>query len=257
MTQEVAIRVKNVSKAFRLSVSKAKTLRSLFFDRLDGKKGYVNREVLKDVSFDIQKGDFFGILGKNGSGKSTLLKMIAKVYTPDAGSIEVNGELVSFIELGIGFNNGLTGRENIYLACALFGFDTKEVDAMYDDIVDFAELHEFMDQKLELYSSGMRVRLAFSVAIQARGEILILDEVLAVGDLAFQEKCHQYFMERKKSGKTTILVTHNMDSVLKYCNKALFIEDGQIAIYGDPIEVTALYTQRVRPKNMKRRISIY
>lgn len=247
MTQEIAIKVRNISKAFRLPVSKAKTFRSLVFDRLNGKKGYVVRDVLKDVSFDIQKGDFFGILGKNGSGKSTLLKLIAEVYTPDSGYIEVNGELVSFIELGIGFNSGLTGRENVYLSCALFGFDKQEVDEMYDDIVEFAELHEFMDQKLELYSSGMRVRLAFSVAIQARGEILILDEVLAVGDLAFKEKCHQYFLERKNSNKTTILVTHNMESVLKYCNKALFIEDGKIAIQGDPVAVTNLYKERVRP----------
>lgn len=257
MSNTLAIKVEHIQKRFKLPVSKGKTLRRLLFDRLKGQKGYVVQEVLKDVNFEIEKGDFFGIVGRNGSGKSTLLKIITEIYTPDAGRVMVDGEVVSFIELGVGFNQALTGRENVYLACALFGFDNKEVDAMYDDIVSFAELHDFMDQKLELYSSGMRVRLAFSVAIQVHGDILILDEVLAVGDQAFREKCHEYFMSRKTSGQTTILVTHNMESVLTYCNKALFLEDGRVALQGSPEEVAKLYSERVRPKKAVQKKRFY
>ncbi|MCB6442821.1 ABC transporter ATP-binding protein, partial [Streptococcus salivarius] len=139
----------------------------------------------------------FGILGRNGSGKSTLLKIISEIYVPEKGSVTIDGKLVSFIELGVGFNPELTGRENVYMNGAMLGFSTAEINAMYDDIVDFAELHEFMNQKLKNYSSGMQVRLAFSVAIKAQGDILILDEVLAVGDEAFQRKCNDYFQARK------------------------------------------------------------
>lgn len=149
---------------------------------------------------------------------------------------------MSFIELGVGFNPELTGRENVYMNGAMLGFSTAEIDAMYDDIVDFAELHEFMNQKLKNYSSGMQVRLAFSVAIKAQGDILILDEVLAVGDEAFQRKCNDYFQERKKSGKTTILVTHDMGAVKKYCNKAVLIENGLVKAIGDPFDVSDQYS---------------
>ena len=181
-------------------------------------------------------------MGRNGSGKSTLLKIISQIYVPEKGSVTVNGKLVSFIELGVGFNPELTGRENVYMNGALLGFTPKEIDAMYDDIVDFAELHEFMNQKLKNYSSGMQVRLAFSVAIKAQGDILILDEVLAVGDEAFQRKCNDYFMERKKSGKTTILVTHDMAAVKKYCNKAVLIEKGLVKALGSPEDVANQYS---------------
>lgn len=253
MTQDIAIKVDNIYKQFKRPVSKAKTIRHLFFDFLNGKKGYIQQEVLKGISFEVNHGDFFGILGRNGSGKSTLLKLITEIYLPDAGTITTKGDVVSFIELGVGFSPQLTGRENVYLACALFGFDEKAVDEMYDDIVDFAELHDFMEQKLELYSSGMKVRLAFSVAVKAQGDILVLDEVLAVGDGAFQKKCHDYFLDRKNKGKTTILVTHSMDSVLTYCNKAIFIEDGKIAMSGSPEKVTAYYQEKVRPKVLNRK----
>ena len=147
-------------------------------NRFKGIKGYKEQHVLKDISFEVEKGDFFGILGRNGSGKSTLLKIISEIYVPEKGTVTIDGKLVSFIELGVGFNPELTGRENVYMNGAMLGFSTAEIDAMYDDIVDFAELHEFMNQKLKNYSSGMQVRLAFSVAIKAQGDILILDEVL-------------------------------------------------------------------------------
>src|SRR5690606_31573026 len=155
-----------------------------------GKRTYEKQQVLKNISFEIKKGEFVGIVGRNGSGKSTLLKLLAGIYSPDKGSIEVNGKLVPFIELGVGFNPELTGRENVFLNGALLGFNRKEMQAMYKDIVEFAELERFMDQKLKNYSSGMQVRLAFSIAIRAQSDILLIDEVLAVGDAAFQQKCY-------------------------------------------------------------------
>lgn len=242
MSSNVAVKVDHVSKFFKLPTESTQSLRTTLVNRFKGIKGYKKQEVLRDISFEVQKGDFYGIVGRNGSGKSTLLKIISEIYVPEKGSVTIDGKLVSFIELGVGFNPELTGRENIYMNGAMLGFSTAEIDAMYDDIVDFAELHEFMNQKLKNYSSGMQVRLAFSVAIKAQGDILILDEVLAVGDEAFQRKCNDYFMERKKSGKTTILVTHDMNAVKKYCNKAVLIENGLVKVVGDPDEVANQYS---------------
>ena len=238
----IAVKVDHVSKFFKLPTEASQSLRTTMVNRFKGIKGYKEQHVLKDISFEVEKGDFFGILGRNGSGKSTLLKIISQIYVPEHGSVTVNGKLVSFIELGVGFNPELTGRENVYLNGALLGFSREEIDEMYDDIVDFAELREFMNQKLKNYSSGMQVRLAFSVAIKAQGDVLILDEVLAVGDEAFQRKCNDYFVERKKSGKTTILVTHDMGAVKKYCNKAVLIEHGLVKAIGNPENVANQYS---------------
>ena len=240
--KQIAVKVDHVSKYFKLPTEATNSLRTALVNRFKGIKGYKEQHVLKDISFEVEKGDFFGILGRNGSGKSTLLKIISEIYVPEKGTITIDGKLVSFIELGVGFNPELTGRENVYMNGAMLGFSTAEIDAMYDDIVDFAELHEFMNQKLKNYSSGMQVRLAFSVAIKAQGDILILDEVLAVGDEAFQRKCNDYFQERKKSGKTTILVTHDMGAVKKYCNKAVLIENGLVKAIGDPFDVSDQYS---------------
>ena len=240
--KQIAVKVDHVSKYFKLPTEATNSLRTAMVNRFKGIKGYKEQHVLKDISFEVEKGDFFGILGRNGSGKSTLLKIISEIYVPEKGSVTIDGKLVSFIELGVGFNPELTGRENVYMNGAMLGFSTAEIDAMYDDIVDFAELHDFMNQKLKNYSSGMQVRLAFSVAIKAQGDILILDEVLAVGDEAFQRKCNDYFQERKKSGKTTILVTHDMGAVKKYCNKAVLIENGLVKAIGDPFDVSDQYS---------------
>ena len=240
--KQIAVKVDHVSKYFKLPTEATNSLRTALVNRFKGIKGYKEQHVLNDISFEVEKGDFFGILGRNGSGKSTLLKIISEIYVPEKGSVTIDGKLVSFIELGVGFNPELTGRENVYMNGAMLGFSTAEIDAMYDDIVDFAELHEFMNQKLKNYSSGMQVRLAFSVAIKAQGDILILDEVLAVGDEAFQRKCNDYFQERKKSGKTTILVTHDMGAVKKYCNKAVLIENGLVKAIGDPFDVSDQYS---------------
>lgn len=240
--KQIAVKVDHVSKYFKLPTEETNSLRTALVNRFKGIKGYKEQHVLKDISFEVEKGDFFGILGRNGSGKSTLLKIISEIYVPEKGTVTIDGKLVSFIELGVGFNPELTGRENVYMNGAMLGFSTAEIDAMYDDIVDFAELHDFMNQKLKNYSSGMQVRLAFSVAIKVQGDILILDEVLAVGDEAFQRKCNDYFQERKKSGKTTILVTHDMGAVKKYCNKAVLIENGLVKAIGDPFDVSDQYS---------------
>ena len=227
---KVALRVSHVSKSFKLPTEHSNEIKQVFVNWTKGIKGYRRQEVLKDISFEVKKGDFFGIVGRNGSGKSTLLKLISGIYPPDQGQIKVNGSLVSFIELGVGFNG------------AMLGFSRKQVSAMYGDIVDFAELHDFMDQKLKNYSSGMQVRLAFSVAIKAKGDILVLDEVLAVGDEAFQKKCHDYFQEAKRRGKTIVLVTHDMSAVREFCNRAILIDDGLIKVEGNPSEVADEYS---------------
>lgn len=242
MNDNIAVKIDHVSKFFHLPTEATNSLRTTLVNRLRGIKGYKEQHVLKDIDFTVEKGDFFGIVGRNGSGKSTLLKIISQIYTPEKGNVIVNGKLVSFIELGVGFKPELTGKENVYLNGAMLGFSREEISDMYDEIVDFAELEEFMNQKLKNYSSGMQVRLAFSVAIKARGDVLVLDEVLAVGDESFQRKCNDYFLERKKSGKTTILVTHDMGAAKKYCNKAILIENGLIKVSGDVNDVANQYS---------------
>ena len=241
MDDEVAIKVEHVSKTFKLPHEKSSSLKSLIVNFSRRKNGYELQEVLNDVSFDIKKGEFFGIVGRNGSGKSTLLKMLAGIYTPTHGSIQVNGKLTPFIELGVGFNHELTGRENVFLNGSLLGFNRKEMSAMYNDIVEFAELERFMDQKLKNYSSGMQVRLAFSIAIRAQSDILLLDEVLAVGDEAFQRKCYDYFGNLKKSKRTVILVSHDMGVIERFCNRAMLIEKGHVMSIDTSSEVAQKY----------------
>lgn len=246
-TNENAIEVHNLHKNFRLPTERSWGLKQAFFNRLRGIKGYRDQKVLKGLDFDVKQGEFLGIIGRNGSGKSTLLKILAGIYYPEKGSrVIVNGNLVPFIELGVGFNPELTGRENVYLNGALLGFSNQEMNEMYDDIWDFAELKQFQDQKLKNYSSGMLVRLAFSIAIRARGDILLLDEVLAVGDAAFQQKCNDYFAELKEKKQTIVLVTHSMENVRKFCDRAIMIEDGKIACEGDPEKVAKRYMELFR-----------
>lgn len=236
-----AITVKNLHKSFRLPTEQAFGLKQAFFNRLRGIKGYKEQKVLKGLDFEIKQGEFLGIVGRNGSGKSTLLKILAGIYYPEKGEVTINGTLVPFIELGVGFNPELTGRENVYLNGALLGFSNHEIDEMYDDIWSFAELKEFQDQKLKNYSSGMQVRLAFSIAIRARGDILLLDEVLAVGDAAFQQKCNRYFESLKQNNQTVILVTHAMENVRKFCTRAILIDDGKIIKDGAPDKIADAY----------------
>ena len=226
MSDHIAISVQNVSKVFRLPHERNDSLKSAFIHFYDRNRTYEKQQVLDDVSFEIKKGEFFGIVGRNGSGKSTMLKMLAGIYNPSAGQIHINGKLTPFIELGVGFNPELTGRENVFLNGALLGFNRKEMNKMYKDVVEFAELEKFMDQKLKNYSSGMQVRLAFSIAIRAQSDILVLDEVLAVGDANFQQKCLEYFYELKRKKQTVVLVTHDMGVVKDFCDRAILIHDG-------------------------------
>jgi ABC-2 type transport system ATP-binding protein len=238
---DIAIKVNRVSKSFRLPHESYNSIKGKLINF--NKRGFEVQNALKDISFEVKKGEFLGIVGRNGSGKSTLLKLISGIYSPSSGSIDIDGKLVPFIELGVGFSPELSGRDNVYLNGALLGFTRSEVDKMYDAIVAFAELGDFMDQKLKNYSSGMQVRLAFSIAIKVSTDILVLDEVLAVGDASFQQKCFDYFMDLKRQKKTVILVTHDMGAVRQYCDRAIMIEKGVIAEEGTPEKVAAAYQQ--------------
>lgn len=239
---KVAISVKDIRKNFILPHEKNSSIKSgivnIFRKR---NKGADVQKALRGITFDIKEGEFFGILGRNGSGKSTLLKILAEIYQPTSGSIKTHGRLVPFIELGVGFNPELTGRENVYLNGALLGFSKAEIEERYEDIVEFAELRDFMDQKLKNYSSGMQVRLAFSVATRAEADILLVDEVLAVGDADFQRKCYDYFKSLKRTGKTVILVTHDMGAVKEYCDRAVLINEGVISSQGTANKVADEY----------------
>ena len=238
----VAIRVDSVSKVFKLPHEKNSSLKTLLIN-FRKRRTYEQQQALEDVSFEVKQGEFFGIVGRNGSGKSTLLKMLAGIYTPTAGSITINGSLTPFIELGVGFNPELTGRENVFLNGALLGFSRTDMRDIYKEIVEFAELENFMDQKLKNYSSGMQVRLAFSIAIRAKSDILLIDEVLAVGDEAFQRKCIKVFDDYKKSKRTVVIVTHDMQTVRKYCTRAMLIDEGKIVALGSPQETATRYSK--------------
>ena len=243
--EDLAIKVDHVSKDFILPHERVGNVKGIFTNIFNSSalKTKETQHALRDVSFDIKKGEFFGIVGRNGSGKSTMLKMLAGIYQPTKGTIKVDGKLVPFIELGVGFNHELTGRENVYLNGAMLGFSKRQVDAQYDQIVEFAELEKFMDQKLKNYSSGMQVRLAFSVAIMAKAEILLVDEVLAVGDAAFQRKCFEYFRLLKKNKQTVVFVTHDMNAVREYCDRAILIEKSKVVDMGAPDDIATQYTK--------------
>lgn len=245
MTQDVVLSVTDVSKKFLLPHERISTVKSLFTGLAKRRSKVVNETMyaLRGVSFEVQRGEFFGIVGRNGSGKSTLLKILAGIYQPTTGSVARTGRLVPFIELGVGFNPELTGRENVYLNGAMLGFSGREIDALYDDIVEFAELEKFMDQKLKNYSSGMQVRLAFSMATRAKTDILLVDEVLAVGDGDFQRKCFNYFKSLKKQDVTVVFVTHDMGAVREHCDRAMLIEDTRIVSIGDTDMITKQYIQ--------------
>jgi ABC-2 type transport system ATP-binding protein len=243
MSKGTAIKVENVGKTFRLPHEKNSSIKGALVNFYKRNKSYELQKALQGVSFDVKEGEFFGIVGRNGSGKSTLLKILAGIYSPSTGSTKVNGKLTPFIELGVGFNPELTGRENVFLNGALLGFNRKEMEKMYKKIVAFAELDRFMDQKLKNYSSGMQVRLAFSIAIRAKTDILLIDEVLAVGDTAFQKKCFDYFVKLKKQNTTIILVTHDMATVERFCDRVLVIDRSEDKGVMTPGEAATLYSK--------------
>src|SRR3954465_8973341 len=251
-TTAVAIAVEDLHKSFRIPTQRVDSLKERAV-RPFAARDYRELRALDGVSFKIEQGEFFGIVGRNGSGKSTLLKLLASIYRADSGKIRMAGRLAPFIELGVGFNPDLTARENVVLNGVMMGLSQKEVRRRLEAVLDFAELEEFVDLKLKNYSSGMLVRLAFSVMIQAEADILLIDEVLAVGDAAFQQKCRDVFAEMRGGGRTLVLVTHDMTAVQRYCHRAMLLEEGGISYIGDPEEAGRQYLRR---NFEKRRVTI-
>jgi ABC-2 type transport system ATP-binding protein len=240
--EELAIAVDRIWKTFSIPREQTHTLKERAVHPFRRQEIDTLR-ALRDVSFGVRKGEFFGIVGRNGSGKSTLLKCMAGIYPTDRGQIYVDGRLSTFIELGIGFNPDLAARDNILVNATMLGLSPREARLRTDSIIDFAELHEFVDLKIKNYSSGMLVRLAFSVMIQVDAEILLIDEVLAVGDAAFQQKCFEEFARIRRSNATVVLVTHDMTAVSRFCDRAVLLEHGRMADQGGPREVGARYLE--------------
>jgi len=240
LNPEIAIKVEDLSKSFRVPHQKIDSVRGAFVN-LFSRKSYENFNALDNVSFEIKKGEFVGILGHNGSGKSTLLKCLARVYSQDSGDIKINGEISPFLELGIGFNPELSGRDNIYLNATILGLSPREIEDSFGDIVEFSEIGGFIDQQVKNYSSGMRGRLAFSVSIHANRDILLMDEVLAVGDAQFQKKCLDQFKSYRERNKTVILVTHDLGTIRKHCDKVILLHKGSVRMIGTAEKVAEQY----------------
>jgi ABC-type polysaccharide/polyol phosphate transport system ATPase subunit len=237
-----AIEVAGVSKSFRIPHEHRTYFKEYFLHPLR-RTTYERNDALRDVTFSVEEGEFFGIFGPNGSGKSTLLRILASIYVPDKGRVRVNGLLSPFIELGIGFDPDLTARDNIRINTTLAGLSRRQLDAKFDEILEFAELERFVDQQVKNYSSGMLMRLAFSIAIQIPFDILLLDEVLAVGDESFQQKCFAMFDRFKEEEKTIVLVTHQLELMSRFCDRVLLIEKGVVRATGRPEDVVDLYRE--------------
>lgn len=237
---QAAVEVRDVSKKFRLYHERNQSIKSAVMRR----RISVHEDfwALKDVTFDVPQGSTFGLIGSNGSGKSTLLKCLARIYYPDEGSISMNGRVAALLEVGTGFHPELSGRENVFLSGSILGMSRKEILRRFDSIVDFSGVEQFIDQPVKNYSSGMYVRLGFALAIHVDPEILIVDEVLAVGDAEFQEKCRQKFVEFKNEGRTVVLVSHSMSTVESMCDQVAWLHKGSLMSYGDAATVIAAYT---------------
>ena len=237
----IPIRLENVTQRFRVIQERPDTLRELFSTFFRHESSYHDFDAVKDVSFEVPKGQVLGLIGRNGSGKSTLLKIIAGVYRPTAGKVHVKGLVAPLIELGAGFHHELTGRENILINGLLMGYSKREMQEREQRIIDFAGIGDFIDSPVKQYSSGMYMRLAFSVATEIDPEILLIDEILAVGDAPFRQKCFERLQEFRSSGKTIVFVTHAMAQVTEHCDRAILIERGSIMADGVPDEVVAVY----------------
>lgn len=236
---DIVIDVKNVSKQFNVYFDKANTLkeRIIFWKR----NNHEVRKVLNDINVQIKKGETVALIGVNGSGKSTLLKLMTKIIYPNEGKIEVNGKLTSMLELGAGFHPDFSGLENIYFNASIFGLSKKEIDNRLEQIIEFSELRDFIDNPVRTYSSGMYMRLAFSIAINVDADILLIDEILSVGDRHFQDKCYRKMQELKNEGKTIVLVTHDLGSAERLCDRTIWLSNGKIRLDGDSKEVLAEY----------------
>jgi len=241
MKKNVAIEVKNLYKNFTVCYDKANTIKERLIRLGKGKKE--EKEILKNINLQIKRGEVVGLIGVNGSGKSTLLKLMTKIIYPTKGSVETQGKLTSLLELGAGFHPDFSGRENIYFNASIFGLTRKEIDERLEQIIEFSELRSFIDNPVRTYSSGMYMRLAFSVAINVDAEILLIDEILSVGDEHFQEKCFQKLEDLKAEGKTIVFVTHGMGSVKRFCTRAVWLHQGEIKEDGDVDEVIKKYVE--------------
>lgn len=236
---DIAIKVKNMYKSFKLNSDKPHTLKERLIFGKKNKKDY--REILNNINLDIKKGETVALIGTNGSGKSTLLKLMTKIIYPTKGKVITYGKLTSLLELGAGFHPDFTGRENIYFNASIFGLTRKQIESRMDEIIEFSELGELIDTPVRTYSSGMYMRLAFSVAINVDAEILLIDEILAVGDQHFQDKCFNKLMELKNSDKTIVIVSHSLESVKKLCNRAIWIYEGKVEMDGKTDKVIDEY----------------
>lgn len=243
MNTQNAIEVRNMSKQFKVDNEKSHTLKEKLLFWHHGTSTI--HQVLNDINLNIKKGETVALIGTNGSGKSTLLKLMTKIIFPNTGTIETNGKLTSLLELGAGFHQDFTGRENIYFNASIFGLTRKEIENRVDEIIEFSELGEFIDNPIRTYSSGMYMRLAFSVAINVDADILLIDEILAVGDQHFQDKCYKKLKDLKESGKTIVIVTHSLDVVKDLCDRAVWIYKGELRLDGDPIYVVDEYLKQV------------
>ena len=243
--EEYRITVKNVYKTFNVYLDKANTIKEklLFLFSRNRKE---KREVLKDINLTIKNGEAVALIGVNGSGKSTLLKLLTKIIYPNKGSIETKGKLTSLLELGAGFHPDFSGRENIYFNASIFGLTRKEIDKRLEEIIDFSELRNYIDNPVRTYSSGMYMRLAFSVAINVDADILLIDEILSVGDEHFQNKCIQKMLDLKNEKKTMVFVTHSMETVKKLCDRAVWLRNGKIELDGDVSQVVEKYVEATK-----------
>jgi ABC-type polysaccharide/polyol phosphate transport system ATPase subunit len=242
LPDEIAVRAEGVSKVFRLPHEQVHTLKERVVHPTR-RRSYERLQALQDVSFDVARGEFFGIVGRNGSGKSTLMKCLAGIYRADAGAMWLRGRMAPFIELGVGFNPELTARDNVLINAIMLGLTPAEARRRYDDIIAFAELEQFVDLKLKNYSSGMHVRLAFAVMVHVGADVLLIDEVLAVGDAAFQHKCYEALERLHREGRTILLVTHDMDQVQRFCQRALLLDRGRLMAIGGATDVSRRYLE--------------
>jgi ABC-type polysaccharide/polyol phosphate transport system ATPase subunit len=237
---DVAVSVDGVSKAFRLPQEQVHTLKERVVHPLR-RRSFDRLHALRDVSLEVRTGEFFGIVGRNGSGKSTLMKCLAGIYSADAGEMWLRGRMAPFIELGVGFNPDLTAHDNVLINAVMLGLTPDQARERYDAVLDFAELREFQDLKLKNYSSGMQVRLAFAVMVHVDADLLLIDEVLAVGDAAFQQKCYDVLTDLRRAGRTILLVTHDMDQVQRFCDRAMLLERGEVVGLGEPTAIGRHY----------------
>lgn len=250
MENNYVIKVENISKSFRIYSDRGRGLK----DRIltVGRNKYEEKQVIKGISFKIKKGEAIGLIGKNGCGKSTTLKLLTRIIYPDSGSIEIKGKVSSLLELGAGFHPDMTGRENIYLNASVFGLTRKQIDDKVDSIIKFSELEEFIDNPVRTYSSGMYMRLAFSVAINVEADILLIDEILAVGDVSFQKKCFEKLKEIKIKGATIVIVSHSLNQIEEICDRSIWIENGLVRLEGRPDEVDKMYLREMEKNRLER-----